>query len=391
SLSVPTAGPSGALTILPGTFVVTLGTSAIPAAASAIPPGDSTVPAGSPNVPTDVPSSTAPAGVSSKGKSLIVEEDIPVKARTFKQMEEDRLGEEAAKRLHDEKMAQMERQRAEVQRKRQHDVLDSAMYYNKADWLNIKAQFEANASLSKTLLGDDMSEDTFPARMAALIKQKRQALAEKLAKERQNRPMTQAQQKAYITLKRTGFVLEEPSSKRQQSTEAPILPVPEVPLSLVVSSPPSSRTRRKSLGRKHILKPKSTLPKLDLAADTQTFIKVVVTEDSDDKVTPVWSAVVGWEVLLTPLGEINALYRIDGSTTHFTTLRQILHMVDDLVKLYGLVVQYYEHHPVAGAGLIFWSDLQELDSDMVGNDMTTAEQLIQFIKNQLAAAQASSV
>nr|GFD35658.1 aminoacyl-tRNA synthetase, class 1a, anticodon-binding [Tanacetum cinerariifolium] len=33
----------------------------------------------------------------------------------------------------------------------------------------------------------------------------------------------------------------------------------------------------------------------------------------------------------------------------------------------------------------------EIDSDIVGNDMTTAEQLIQFLKNQLVAAQASSV
>nr|GFB47034.1 hypothetical protein [Tanacetum cinerariifolium] len=31
----------------------------------------------------------------------------------------------------------------------------------------------------------------------------------------------------------------------------------------------------------------------------------------------------------------------------------------------------------------------EIDKDVVGNDMTTAEQLIQFIKNQLAAAQVS--
>ncbi|GKE44004.1 hypothetical protein Tco_1471288, partial [Tanacetum coccineum] len=42
---------------------------------------------------------------------------------------------------------------------------------------------EANASLSKTLLGDDVTEDNFPVRMAALIKRKKQALAEKLAKE----------------------------------------------------------------------------------------------------------------------------------------------------------------------------------------------------------------
>nr|GFD13465.1 hypothetical protein [Tanacetum cinerariifolium] len=78
------------------------------------------------------------------------------------------------------------------------EVLDSAMYYNESDWLNIRAQVKANASLSKTLLGDGVTEETFPARMAALIKKKRQALAEHFFKERQNRQMTLAQQKAYI-------------------------------------------------------------------------------------------------------------------------------------------------------------------------------------------------
>nr|GEV93257.1 JmjC domain-containing protein [Tanacetum cinerariifolium] len=145
------------------------------------------------------------------------------------------------------------------------------MYYTEADWINIMARVEANASLSKTLLGDDVSEDNFPARMAALIKKKKQALAKKLEKERRNRLMTQAQQRTYMrqfvknqssvvyttgwsmayvksftddqlkeefkkirkvqsnsqiqafsrTLKRTGPVLEDPSSKRQKSTEAP--------------------------------------------------------------------------------------------------------------------------------------------------------------------------
>nr|GFB87327.1 JmjC domain-containing protein [Tanacetum cinerariifolium] len=118
--------------------------------------------AGSPNVPTDVSSSAASAGVSSKDKSPTVEEEVPVKARTFKQMEEDRLGKEAAKQLHDEEIAQLERQRAE------------------------------------TLLGDDVSKDNFPARMATLIKRKRQVMAKHLAKERHNRPMNQAQQKAYM-------------------------------------------------------------------------------------------------------------------------------------------------------------------------------------------------
>nr|GEX79196.1 hypothetical protein [Tanacetum cinerariifolium] len=52
-------------------------------------------------------------------------------------------------------MAELERERAEAQRKRQQEVLESAKFYNEDDWLNIRTQMEANASLSQTLLGDD--------------------------------------------------------------------------------------------------------------------------------------------------------------------------------------------------------------------------------------------
>nr|GEV29290.1 hypothetical protein [Tanacetum cinerariifolium] len=205
-------------------------------------------------------------------------------------------------------------------------------------------------------------------------------------------------------------MLEEPPTKKPKSPEAPTPSMPEIPISPAVTSPHSSRTRRKSLGRKHMHKPKSTLPTLDLDAPVQTFLKVIVDEDSDDEdsIDEVWSAVVRWEILSTPLSDINALYQIDGSTKHFATLRQILHMVDrqDLMKLYGLVVQYYEHHTATGAGLLFWDvsyplsvELMkkmllhklEIDLDFVGNDLTTAEQLIQFIKDQIVPAHASSV
>nr|GEV39110.1 hypothetical protein [Tanacetum cinerariifolium] len=287
------------------------GTSDVPPAP--IPLGALAVPADSLNVPADSPN--VPAGVSRKGKSPMVEEDISVKAKTFRQMEEDRLGEEAAKRLHEEEMAAIDRERAEAQRQRQQEVLESAMFYNEADWLNIRAQVEANSSLSKTLLGDDVSEDNFPARMDALIKKKRQALAEQLFKERQNRPMTPAQQKAYMRqyvknkssaiyntgwtmAYRPGPVLEEPSTKRPKSLEAPTPSMPEVSISPAVISPPSSHTRRKSLGRKPMHNPKSALSTLDLDAPAQTFQKIVIDEDSDDED---WSAVIGWEVLSTPL------------------------------------------------------------------------------------------
>nr|GEX66301.1 hypothetical protein [Tanacetum cinerariifolium] len=418
STSVPAAVPTG--------------DSAVPTCASTVPIGASSVPTDSPSVPADVPSSVATAGVSTKTKAPMVDEDILVKARTCTQMEKDRLSEEAAKRLHDEEQAQLDRQRAELQRRRQQEVLDSAMYYNKTDWIHIMAQAEANASLSKTLVGDDVSEDNFSARMVALIKRKRQALAEKLAQERQNRPMTQAQQRTYMQqffknqscavystrwsmarvksftdaqlkeefekiqkaisntkiqafspLKRTGLVLEEPSSKRQKFTEAHLPSVPAVPQSSVVSSHTSSGTRRKSLARKRLTKPKSTLQELDRC-----------------------------RCLDIHQGDINALYRIDQSTKHFNTLRQILHMVDrqDLVLFdsheggKGSCIWQHQHlweiriytlsnvhilETVSGEVLSMFADVSyplfvklmekmlrhklEIDKDVVRNDMTTAE------------------
>ncbi|GJV28182.1 hypothetical protein Tco_1384630 [Tanacetum coccineum] len=241
------------------------------------------------------------------------------------------------------------------------------------------------------------------------------------------------------TLKRPGPELEEPSSKQQKSTEAPIPSVPNVPQPPVVSSTKSSGTKRKSLGRNRLTKPKSILKELDLDADDKTFIKVVSDEDSTDDAPILWSTLASWEVISTPLGEINALYRSDQSTKHFTTLREILHMVDrqDLLKLYGMVLIdsqkggkgsfVWDHQSlwqirswrlytlsnvhvletVSGEVLYMFADVSyplsvklmermlkhklEIDKDVVGNDMTTAEQLIRFIKNQIAAAQVSPV
>nr|GEW14128.1 hypothetical protein [Tanacetum cinerariifolium] len=275
---------------------VPLGTSVVPLGTFFVPTGAFTAPAGSPNVPTNVPSSAALAGVSSKGKALIVEEDILVKARTFKQMEEDRLGEEAAKQLHDEEMAQMERQRVEIRK------------------VQSSSQIQAFSR----------------------------------------------------TLKRPSLMLEESSSKRQQSTEAPIPSMPEVPHSPAVSLPPSSRTRRKSLSLKHILKPKTTLLKLDLDADAKTFIKVVVNEDSDDDDYGD-EEIRSWR--LYTLSNVHVLETMYG---------EVLSMFTDVS--YPLLVKLMER---------MLMHKLEIDSEVVGNDMTTTEQLIQFIKSQLAAAQAS--
>ncbi|GJX09866.1 hypothetical protein Tco_0199725, partial [Tanacetum coccineum] len=323
--------------------------------------------------------STSPSREPFKGKG-VAKPSSPVSERTKKQLADERPSEIEAARLEALEGEGSEKEKAKI--------------------IEIMAQVHANACLSSELLGADVNDDNFAERMK--------------------------------DSERAGEALEPDTSKKQKSTEASIPSEPDVPQPPVVSSPKSSGTRRKSLGRSRITKPKSILIELDLDADDKTFIKVVSDEDSEDEAPILWFAFSGWEVISTPLGEVNALYMMDQSTKHFTTLREILRMVDrqDLLKLYGLVVKYYENHPVAGAGLIrswrlytlsnvyvletisgealyMFLDVSyplsvklmermlkhklEIDKDIVGNDMTTAEQLIRFIKNQIVDVQVSPV
>ncbi|GKE18931.1 hypothetical protein Tco_1426508 [Tanacetum coccineum] len=110
------------------------------------------------------------------------------------------------------------------------------------------------------------------------------------------------------------------------------------PAAQTISSPSSTGQPK---WRKRTAKKCTPKPLLDM--DDQSFIKFDFGSESESDLVP-WAAIAAWEVLSTPLGEINALYRIDGVTKHFMTLREILHMVDrqDLMKLYGIVDKFYQ-------------------------------------------------
>ncbi|GJR07354.1 putative ribonuclease H-like domain-containing protein [Tanacetum coccineum] len=259
------------------------------AAASAVPTGGSheaDIPPSS-SIPSDefAGGSAVPAGAttgpsadpSNKGKSPLLEEDPPVRERTFRQQEEDRLGEEAARRMYEEEQAELEREREEMQRKRQQDVLNSAKYYTDSDWNDIMSQVHANQGLTADLLGPDVNEDNFAERMVALIAKRRREFAAQRFQDKRNKPMTYAQQKAYMrtfvknqsstiyttgwtmkhvksffddqlktefdkiraavaelkslnikrSLKRPGADLEQASSKKSKPTEAPQSSVPD--------------------------------------------------------------------------------------------------------------------------------------------------------------------
>ncbi|GJX70583.1 ribonuclease H-like domain-containing protein [Tanacetum coccineum] len=192
----------------------------------------------------------------------------------------DRLSEEAAKRLFEEEHADLERQRAEMQRKRQQDVLDSAKYYIDADWTDIMG-------FKFMQVKDSCCRSTIPKTIGDSLKE----LSEDLELD----------------------VSAEANAKLNK-----------VPMSYQPDGH-THGTRRKSLGTR---KKSSTV--LDLDANDRSFIRVLSDDDSDDDDDPV--------ILLVAL--------LIG--------RQ------DLLKLYGMVVKYYEDHPLAGAGMMLWGNLQVL-------------------------------
>ncbi|GJZ59982.1 hypothetical protein Tco_0615798 [Tanacetum coccineum] len=178
-------------------------TSSVPAdatKATAFPPSSS-IPTDAFVHRSDVPTGTASAfsaDPSHKGKSPMVEEDPPIKERSFRQMEEDRLGAEAARKLYEEEQAELAREQEEMKKKRQEDVINSAKYYTDADWSDIMGQVHANQGLTADLLGPDVNEDNFAARMAAIIAERRRKFAAQRFQDKINKPMTYAQQRDYM-------------------------------------------------------------------------------------------------------------------------------------------------------------------------------------------------
>ncbi|GJX42148.1 hypothetical protein Tco_0257138 [Tanacetum coccineum] len=183
------------------TFFFTAADSAVPTGGSNeddIPPSSSTPSdafAGGSAIPPDV--STDPTDApSDKGKSLMLEDEPP---------------------------------KRRAKQRRQKDVLESAKYYTDADWNEIMSHVHATQGLSADLLGPDVIEDNFAARMVALIAERRRQFAaqrsfsddqlkDEFDKIRHALANLQSQH-LRRSLKRQGVDLEQPDSKKSKSTK----------------------------------------------------------------------------------------------------------------------------------------------------------------------------
>ncbi|GJW45580.1 putative ribonuclease H-like domain-containing protein [Tanacetum coccineum] len=155
--------------------------------------------------------STGNEQVSTVGAPMLSEE-TPKKSKEQILQEEASLAEairldslqkeEEAKQIHlDSLLAQRiaeEEELNEQQKKRKAQVQFEAQHYTNEDWDLIRAKIEANAELSKSMLGSELQGEDFAKKMVDLVNQRKKYFAEERARAKRNKPMTQSQLKTYM-------------------------------------------------------------------------------------------------------------------------------------------------------------------------------------------------
>nr|GEZ09583.1 hypothetical protein [Tanacetum cinerariifolium] len=410
----------------------------ISAAASTIPadsPMDASVHAAA------APSSSIPTAAD-KGKAPMVDDSIHAdllseQERVLKNLHDSQLGEELAKKLHAKQEAEFARQQKELAQKAQAErvasstapgpmlsdqrrrELDAAqLIYIEADWVDLLAKIPTNSALSKQLLGDDVTEENMNERLGMLLLRAPQV------------PAASSQVPAGVpaalsfpadvsvhaatysapadisvpTVSPAHAVASVPVETvvhTAESTEHVSTAFEHVSPAFTVAAPTlsSSRTRRKHIAKKQVT------PIVDMA--DAAMIKFDSDSDSDDDPFPC-APYADWEMVPSLLGSVHAYHDMARDTKHFTTLRELLYMVEktDLQKLLGVVdeslkdeeardfwrnqdswhIRSWRLYPRAQRMLKHELEVPKL---LVGGDLTMAEQLVGFIKAALLNAKSA--
>ncbi|GJT58802.1 putative ribonuclease H-like domain-containing protein [Tanacetum coccineum] len=349
---------------------------------------------------TKVDSGTASKRGQREGKAPMVEEDIQATYKTKEQVRQEEAGleeaiklqaqldEEVAKQIHLDKMIakRMAEEEAltEQQKKRKAQVQFEAQFYTEEDWDTIRAKLEANAELSKDVLGQDLPEQDFAKRMVDMVNQRKKHFAEERAKAKRNKPMTQSQLRIYMSnylknqgtwklsqlkklkfeeikeefdklvhqidtfipinleaikekLKRYGEELQTKTSKKQRFDDKDV-PVIGEKVDEVKEEEHVKRTgkRKKQKARKSI-------------NPTPLTIK------SD--------SVVNWKIFQQGRRSIYQIMRANGADTVYMSFGAMVKDFtrEDLIELYRLVMQKYgTNRPEDAYDRVLWSDLKTM-------------------------------
>ncbi|GJS15542.1 hypothetical protein Tco_0410014 [Tanacetum coccineum] len=348
-----------------------------------------------------------------EGKAQMVEEDIQATHKTKEQIRQEEAGLEEAIRL----QAQMDEE-VEVQK--------DAQFYTEEDWDTIREKLEANTEVVKSLQGESISNDDFAKRMVEMINEKKKFYAEQKAKAKRSKPMTQAQQREYMStfiknqsswklsqlkklsfeelktefeklmksiesfvpmetearVKRHGLQLEQETSKKQKIDieDASITKGKDEVVKEEEAEVPVKKTgmRRKQKARKGINIDKTAQDEFN--KEREAYVKDKVKDASSESeigvdVIPTATkppTIVNWKIISQ--SSQKAAYQIirkDGSDKIYMSFGAILKDFsrDELVKLYRLVIKKYgANRPEDMYDRVLWGDLKTMFDPPLSDD-----------------------
>ncbi|GJU31563.1 hypothetical protein Tco_1175152 [Tanacetum coccineum] len=321
---------------------------------------------------------------------------------TAKQVHLDAL---LAKRMEEEELTEQQKQRkAQVQFEAQH--------YTEEDWDAIRAKLEANAELTKNVLGKELPEEDFAKKMVELVNQRKKFFAEERAKARRSKPMTQSLLRNYMMnylknqgtwkltqlkklsfeevkeefdklvkqvesfvpmnieatkaqLKRYGEELQTEISKKQRIDDKDVSV--EEKVTEVKEEEPVIRTgkRKKQKARKGINVDKS--PQGDSETDEEESVEAMNPTPLDTKS----NIVANWKIFQQGERSIYQIIRANGADTVYMSFGAMLKDFtrEDLIELYRLVMQKYgTNRPEDAYDRVLWSDLRTMFDPPLNED-----------------------
>ncbi|GJU44495.1 zf-CCHC domain-containing protein [Tanacetum coccineum] len=300
---------------------------------------------------------------------------------------------------------------------RSHKIANSrgrgnSQHYTEEDWDAIRAKLEANAKLTKNVLGKELPEEDFAKKMVELVNQRKKFFAEERAKARRSKPMTQSLLRNYMMnylknqgtwkltqlkklsfeevkeefdklvkqveffvpmnieatkaqLKRYGEELQTEISKKQRIDDKDVSV--EEKVTEVKEEEPVIRTgkRKKQKARKGINVDKS--PQGDSETDEEESVEAMNPTPLDTKS----NIVANWKIFQQGERSIYQIIRANGADTVYMSFGAMLKDFtrEDLIELYRLVMQKYgTNRPEDVYDRVLWSDLRTMFDPPLNED-----------------------
>ncbi|GKB12482.1 hypothetical protein Tco_0846405 [Tanacetum coccineum] len=266
--------------------------------------------------------------------------------------------EEEAKQVHlDSLLAQRlaeEEELNEQQKQRRAQVQFEAQHYTDEDWDLIRAKIEANAELSKSVLGSGLQGEDFAKKMVELVNQRKKHFAEERARAKRNKPWTPITVENYMM----NYLMNQ-TSKRLKSDEAKD-----------DESTKKTGKRRKQIARKGLHSDKTGEDESEDSKDADPI------SGTNIPINPVPVAIkppsiATYKIIKQGEKGVYQIVREDGTDIVYINFRAMLKDItrDDLTELYRIVMNRYGMSgPEDELEKVLWEYLKNMFEEPLSTD-----------------------